>query len=169
MANLLIGHNVSTSTSTDFNAAGVTSVWRHAALVSGNLAVIKAQTQQANATATAIRLGIYDEVGGLPKNLLGVASVDGGDVNGQGSALFQATLATPVALVQGTFYWIGWHASTEQWDWKGDIVNGCYRETIGAEDFLNPIGGVNTGNKMPIIYGEDNITQGGLVGWYKSS
>jgi hypothetical protein len=132
---------------------GTTAAWDFVALSTGQLVIIKAQTKVANPTATAIRLGIYANSASAPAGLLGVASVDNLTV-AQGTDVFQATLGTSVSIVSGTTYWLGMHASTENFDFQGD-AGGNYKETTTPQDFPDPFGAFGTSTVNAIIWGED--------------
>lgn len=149
----LLGQQPPVGTTADFNAAGNTAVWKFVAVNTGKLQVIYAQTKVANATATAIDLGIYDDVAGTPTNRLGFALVESLAAS-RGTGLFRAVIAPAVAIVAGTTYWLGWHVATEQWDFQGDAVANAYKETSGASDFGNPFPASGAGGTTSIIWGE---------------
>lgn len=150
---VLLGRT-SASTSTDFTTANRTAVWKFTAVLTGSLVVIKAQTKVANATAGGIRLGIYDDTAGVPINLLAVANVDS-LAAAQGTGVFQATLVTPVSIVSGTVYWLGWFVdATETMDFQGD-TSGSYNESPAATNFVNPwTTGGGGGVINAIVWGE---------------
>lgn len=126
-------------TTTDFTTANNTSVWPFVADESGDLEVIYADSKVAN-TAASGRLGIYaaDGASGGPGTLLGVASVDSlAEFNSVDVA--SATLGTPVPVVAGTTYWIGWYTQTDNHNFQGD-AGGDYVETTSNLNFPNPFG-----------------------------
>jgi hypothetical protein len=145
---VLLGRT-SAGTTADFNGSGHAAVWSFVATVSGQLVVLKGQTKVANATGV-VTMGIYDDVAGSPTNLLGKATA----VGATGTGVFTATLATPVTIVAGTTYWLGWRNSAENFDFQGDTVVGAYKENSGTVDFPNPFGGSAAGDRTAIIWGE---------------
>lgn len=151
---VLLGRQ-SASTTVDFNAAGNNTAWKFTAVASGGLVRLWAQTQTANATATAVSLSVWDDTAGgaRPGAQLGIANADV-LASARGAGLWSATLATPVAITSGTAYWLAWGSSTEQWDFKGD-TSGSY-----VESDTNPIvtpwpsAGNVAGTINVIIWGE---------------
>src|SRR3954462_11928488 len=125
---VLLGRQ-SAGTTSDFIGAGDTAAWKFVADVSGDLSVIKCQSQLANGTITAVDLGIYADSAGLPGARLASKVVDGGDASAQGAGVFQATLSSTVPIVSGTTYWLGIHISTANFTFHGDTSTNTYRES----------------------------------------
>lgn len=152
---VLLGRTSAGSGTSDFIANGDTAVWSFVASASGQLKYIFVQTQNANATVTAIDAGIYDDVAGTPTNRLGFALADS-LAAARGAGVWRVTLATPVTIVSGTTYWLGIHGGTANFTFKGDAVAATYRETTGVSDFPNPLGATSNGGTTIIIWGEDS-------------
>jgi hypothetical protein len=140
-------------TTTDFNAAGNTAIWRFVAVASGVLAFIKAQTKVAN-TATAIRFGIYSDSAGVANTLLDVASVDV-LATGNSTGVAQATMLGGVSIVSGTAYWLGWIGVGDARNFQGDAA-GSYQETLTATNFPTPWPSSGAGSVNAILWGEDS-------------
>lgn len=152
---VLLGRTSAGSGTTDFNASGNNTAWKFTAAAGGGLKTLWAQTQVANATATAVTLSVWDDTAGgaRPGSQLGIANADV-LASARGAGLWSATLATPVTIISGTVYWLAWGSSTEQWDFKGD-TSGAY-----VESDSNPIAtpwpsaGNGAGTVNVIIWGE---------------
>jgi hypothetical protein len=151
-------------TSADFNGFPSTAAWKFTALASGTLAVIKAQTKVSNPTSTAVTLSCWDDTGGgtRPGARLTLQAADV-LATARGTGVFAATLATTVAIVSGTVYWLAWASSTEQWNFQGD-ASGTY-----VENPANPVAtpwpsaGNSGGTVNAILWGEDSGAGGGGV------
>lgn len=148
---VLLGRTTA-GTTADFSASGATDVWKFTAVATGLVTTIWAQTKLANPTGI-VRLGIYDDDAANARagNLLGVSTA----TNATGTTPFSATLPTPVLVVSGTVYWLGWRNSAENFDFQGD-AGGSYLEKTGV-DFPNPYGlaTTTTGAINAILWAED--------------
>ena len=150
---VLLGRQ-SAGTTADSQLTGFTAVWRFQASASGELAVIFAQTKLANSGVTGVTLGIYSDSAGEPNTLLANHAVDS-LAAAQGTGTFQATLSSTVTINSGTFYWLGWRAVGETWDWQGDS-SGAYKEAGVDWQTPWPTVGDSDGIVNAIIWGEDS-------------
>ena len=153
---VLLGRTSQSSPDDDF-VTGPTAV-EFTALQSGNLRVIKAQSGlTVNSDLTGMQLGIYADSAGVPGALLAAADVDDLAV-AKGSGVYQATLATPVAITAGTTYHLAFNQTggTGRFDFRAQsgVTNG-YRERNVIYPLPNPFGPVAfTGTVQPVIWGE---------------
>lgn len=141
---------------TDFNGTPQTTAWKFTAVASGNLKVLWANTQNANAGATAVGLDIWDDSAGgaRPGARLGTAAADN-LATARGAGLWSATLAVTVPIVSGTVYWLSWHSSTENWDFKGDAAGAYVENAQNPVPDPWPAAGSGSGTTKAIIWGED--------------
>lgn len=160
---VLLGRTTAGSGTSDFFAAGATAIWGpFVASASGKLKYIYMITQQANATATAVDLGAYTDSAGEPGANPPIATgLADSLAAARGATIFRATMATPADIVSGSSYWLGVHASTENFDFKGDALANAYRESATAVDFptWNPTTDLPGGTTV-IIWGESEEAGG---------
>jgi hypothetical protein len=146
---LLLG-KVAAGTATDFFGSGDTAAWKFTAAQSGNLKYLRALLGVANPGLTVARIAIYSDGGAAPNVPLGIANVDDiGQAKQAGE--FQGTLASTVAVVAGTAYWLGVYATGEQVDLVGDAGSG--NEAVG--NMPNPWANAGAMAAVPVIYGLD--------------
>jgi hypothetical protein len=92
------------------------------ASASGNVATLWFQSKVANASpaTTSVELGIYTNSAGVPVTLLGSATnTTAAEI--QATTPFKVTLATPVAVVASTSYWLAVRTvGSGGWDFQGD-------------------------------------------------
>jgi hypothetical protein len=160
---VLLGRT-SAATTADSQLDGWTAIWKFTASASGTLVVLKGQTKQANASLSAMKLGIYLDVDGTAASatLMTTQAVDS-LAAAQGTGIFIATLASPQSITSGLVYWLGWRGVGETLDWQGDPA-GSYNEKNA--DFLDPFGGGSSvGTTNAIIWGED-AGAASSVAWY---
>lgn len=149
----------SSGTTTDFFGAGGTGGWSFVAAASGNVVDIYCQLGVANPTATAMSLGIYSDSAGAPSTLLGSATVS--DLRlARDTGLFKATLASPVAVVSGTTYWLAVSGSTEQMDLHGS-GNAGKEATSNMPSTWGALGNMAA---RPILYATDGATPAANAG-----
>lgn len=144
--------------SADFNVNP--AAWKFTAAASGTLATLKAQTQVANAEATSLEIGIYDDTGGgsRPGAKLASGSTSTG-VTSTGVISVDVS-ASAVSITAGTVYWLAWHGSTH-WDFKGDS-GGSYVELTTSQSLPAtwPVSN-GSGTVNAILWGESAAGGGG--------
>jgi ferritin-like metal-binding protein YciE len=156
MATVLLGRT-SAGTTGDFNGAGHAAVWRFQATASGRAATFFGNTKVANPTGT-VTIGAYvDGAGPLPTTRIAGPTAAGAGANGSGQWSVDIS-SWAWDIVSGTFYWIGWRNSAEQYEFQGDSVAATYTESSGTADFQDPWGATSAGGTTAILWIEDADT-----------
>lgn len=147
---VLLGQS-SAGTSADFFASSDTAAFPFTAAASGLVTRMWCQLKVANPSFSTAKLGIYSDSAGAPLTLLGSGTAVAGFT---GTGLFFADMATPIAVVSGTQYWLAVSATGEQADLQGTSAAGVGKEGIGAMPGTWSAGGNMAAT--PVIWGEDS-------------
>ena len=153
MADVLLGRTSAGSTG-DFEVSGNAVAWEFQAVATGEVETIWFRPKVANAGLSSVELGIYTGGGAAPGTKLGSALVGSGFT---GTGPYFATLASPVAVTLGTFYWLAAVGVGEQFDWQGDS-GGFYSIDAAASPLPATWVEFSTGSNNAIIWGEAAAT-----------
>ena len=128
------------------------AAWRFTAVASGDLGRIHFEPKVVNAGLTSVELGVYTHSGALPAALLGSALATAFT----GTADFYADLASVVAIVSGTDYWLAIQPEGENFDWQG-TSGANYNQRTGISALPASWTTASDGgswNNLAIIWGE---------------